>query len=48
MSAPISDPSKIEADQTFSWEMEQIIELDSDAREPYFISLNDKLYFNFF
>jgi len=48
MSAPVYNMSTIEPNHNFTWVKEQYIELDRDAREPYFVIMKDKLYFNFF
>jgi hypothetical protein len=48
MSAPVTSTASIEANQTFTWQMEQLIQLERDAREPYFLSMQGKLYFYFF
>ena len=45
MSAEISDVEKINANQSFEWVKEDEIQLGSDAREPYFIIVNNTLHF---
>lgn len=48
MSAEVEDVENISANQTFEWVKEDEIQLGSDAREPYFVIVNDTLHFNFF
>lgn len=48
MSAEIEDVEDLRANQTFDWVKEDEIQLGSDAREPYFIIVNDTLHFYFF
>lgn len=46
MSAPVGED--IDANQTFNWKKEHVIELQRDVREPYFIELNGILHFYYF
>lgn len=46
MSAPVG--GDIDANQTFNWKREQVIELQKDVREPYFIEVNGILHFYYF
>lgn len=48
MSAPIDEEDKIDPTQDFQWEKELQVQLDRDAREPFFVIVNDTLHFYFF
>jgi len=48
MSAPIDEADKIDPTQDFQWEKELQVQLDRDAREPFFVIVNDTLHFYFF
>ena len=48
MSAELTNTENLTADQHFDWVKEDEIQLGSDAREPYFVIVNDTLHFYFF